>query len=200
MVEALAGSVEGVRFIEPEPAGPQAVPQSEARPLRSLETPIAVLIQKRIGKQHRNLLPAVAVEQGGVPMKPERRNNRGGGKARRATSAGDAQAPATPDYWARLCARRCKYGNVARRKQSSDSRRRSRYGSAATAPVIHRRPSMIGPKTISRQWFSKRSRSMASSDASSTGKGKMSTDEPSTSIARRGRNSEAEMPGYSNVI
>jgi hypothetical protein len=50
-------------------------------------------------------------------MKPERRNDRGGGKARRATSAGDAQAPATPDYWARLCARRCKYGNVARRKQ-----------------------------------------------------------------------------------
>jgi hypothetical protein len=46
---------------------------------------------------------------------------------------------------------------------------------------------MIGPKVISRQWFSKRSRSKASSAAFSTGKRKTSMAEPSTSIIRRGR-------------
>jgi hypothetical protein len=48
-------------------------------------------------------------------------------------------------------------------------------------------PWMIGPKVISRQWFSKKSRSKAASAASSTGKQKTSMAEPSTSIMRRGR-------------
>ena len=41
----------------------------------------------------------------------------------RATSAGDGQAPATPDCWARLCARRCKCGSAARQKRPAGKRR-----------------------------------------------------------------------------
>jgi hypothetical protein len=67
MAEAFAGAIDRIGVAEPKTAPPKAVPKAELRPIRRLPKLVGRWLEKRIGQKNCDLLLALAIEQAQSP-------------------------------------------------------------------------------------------------------------------------------------